>query len=134
MVKPDGGENVSDWVRDYYDDVDNMRMDEFIAWHTDDVRVRFANNPEAQGHDQVRGAIGHFWEEIRGLKHNIVNAWETGGTAIVEAQIDYTRKDGNVVTVPCTTVLRRPGDKIDSVRIYMDPTPIFAPIEAVQAR
>lgn len=121
---------MSDWIRDYYDDVDNMRMDEFIAWHSSDVRVRFGNNPEAQGHEQVRGAIGHFWDEIEGLRHNIVHSWEVDDTAVVEALIDYTRKDGQVVTIPCTTMLHRAGDEVDSVRIYMDAAPIFAPSAA----
>lgn len=126
---------MSDWVQRYYDDVDHMRMDEFLAWHTPDVRVRFANHPEAAGHEQVRGAIGHFWEAIGGLKHDITHVWEqSDGTAVVEANIDYTRKDEHVVTIPCTTILHRAGEKIDSVRIYMDGTPIFAPLAESAAR
>lgn len=125
---------MSDWVHAYYDDVDNQRMDEFIDWHSDDVRVRFGNNPEARGHDQVRGAIGHFWESIGGLKHNIAGVWEDpDGTTVVKADIDYTRLDGNVVTIPCATILHRTGEKIDTVQIFMDGAPIFAPLEDVVA-
>jgi ketosteroid isomerase-like protein len=125
---------MSDWIDAYYDDVDHQRMDEFLAWHTDDVRVRFANNPEATGHEQVRGAIGHFWEMIGGLKHNITGTWEQPDrTAVVRADIDYTRLDGNVVTVPCVTILHREGEKIDAVQIFMDPAPIFAPLEETVA-
>lgn len=122
------GTAAPDWVTRYYDDVDHMRMEEFLAWHTPDVTVRFANNPRAQGHDQVRGAIGHFWEMIGGLRHNIVQVWEeSDGTAVVEADIDYTRLDGTVVTTPCVTLLHRAGGGVDSVKIFVDVAPIFAP-------
>ena len=121
---------TTDWVHRYYDDVDHMRMDEFLAWHAPDVTVQFANNPPAKGGDQVRGAIGHFWDLIGGLKHNIVNIWATDdGTSVVEAAIDYTRKDGRVVVTPCVTLLHRPAPDapIDGVRIFVDITPVFAP-------
>lgn len=125
-------ESDTSWVREYYDDVDHMRMEEFLAWHTPDVTVRFANHPPAHGPDQVRGAIGHFWETIGGLKHNIVNVWgNDDGTAVVEANIDYTRLDGKVVVTPCVTLLHRAGDaepaRVDQVRIFVDLAPVFAP-------
>jgi ketosteroid isomerase-like protein len=122
---------MSDWVHPYYDDVDNMRLAEFVAWHAPDVTVQFANHPPARGHDQMRGAIGHFWETIGGLKHNISNVWDTGdGTTVVEADIDYTRLDGKVVVTPCVTLLHRVEQGIDSVRIFVDLAPVFAPAEA----
>lgn len=128
---------MSDWVHRYYDDVDHMRLPEFLAWHSADVTVQFANNPEARGQEQVAGAIGHFWEMIGGLKHNIVNVWEhVDGTTAVEANIDYTRQDGRVVTTPCVTLLHRAeavsdDASIDAVRIFVDLAPVFAPTGAV---
>jgi 2-keto-4-pentenoate hydratase/2-oxohepta-3-ene-1,7-dioic acid hydratase in catechol pathway/ketosteroid isomerase-like protein len=118
------------WLREYYADVDGMRMDAYLAHHTDDVVVRFANNPEAHGKEQVRAGIGHFWELIDGLRHEFVNVFEDGDTTIAEALIDYTRKDGQVVTIPCTTLLHRRGELVDSVRVYLDVAPIFAPAQA----
>jgi len=115
------------WLWDYYADVDAMRMDEYLAHHTDDVVVRFANNPEAHGKEQVRAGIGHFWELIDGLRHDFVNVFQDGDTTVAEALIDYTRKDGGVVTIPCTTLLHRRGELVDSVRVYLDVAPIFAP-------
>lgn len=122
---------MTEWVHRYYDDVDNMRLEDYLAWHTPDVTVQFANNPQAQGLEQVGGAIGHFWQLIGGLKHNIVNVWDTDdGTSIVEALIDYTRQDGLVVTTPCVTLLHRVEAGVDSVRIFIDLAPVFAPAPA----
>ena len=53
------------------------------------------------------------------------------GAAVVEADIDYTRTDGKVVTTPCVTLLHRAGDaepaRVDHVRIFIDLAPVFAP-------
>jgi hypothetical protein len=117
---------MSDWVREYYNDVDNMRLDDWIARHTDDVVVRFGNNPPARGKDEVANNIGQFWTMIGGLKHDIQNRWDVDGTTILEVDVDYTRSDGQHVTVPCTSILHRSGDLVDSLRVCIDLAPVFA--------
>lgn len=118
---------MGDWLTDYYHDVDTMNMEGFINRHADDVEVHFANNPPARGKAEVSQAIGHFWEMIDGLKHNFVNVYKDGDTTILEAAIDYKRKDGGEVTLPCTTILHRDDGLVDSVRIFIDLAPVFAP-------
>jgi ketosteroid isomerase-like protein len=117
---------MSDWIRDYYDDVDNMRLGEWVARHSDDVVVRFGNNPPARGKDEVAQNIGQFWSLIGGLKHNFVNTWEVDGTTILELNVDYTRADGAHVSVPCTSFLHRDGELVDELRVYIDLAPVFA--------
>lgn len=120
---------VPDWVRAYYDDVDNMRLDEWVARHTDDVVVQFGNNPPAHGKEEIAQSIGSFWSLIAGLKHTFLNAWEVDETTILEVSVDYTRTDGAVVTVPCVSILHRSGELVDSLRFYIDLAPVFAPPE-----
>jgi SnoaL-like domain len=117
---------MSEWLNDYYDDVDHMRLDDWLARHTDDVVVKFGNNPPAQGKKEVGNNIGYFWTTIGGLKHNFVNTYEVDGTTICELAVDYTRKDGSQVTVPCTSFLHRDGDLVDELRVYIDLAPLFA--------
>ena len=118
---------MSDWFRAYFDDVDNMRLDAWVARHSDDVVVQFGNNPPAQGKEQVAQNIGQFWSMIGGLKHEFVNTWEVGGTTILESHVDYTRTDGSHVTVPVTSILHRKGELVDALRVYADLAPVFAP-------
>lgn len=121
---------MSDWISAYYDDVDHMRMDEWVARHTDDIVVTFGNNPPARGKEQIAENIGYLWSTIDGLKHNFVNTFEVDGTTILELKVDYTRKDGDLVTVPCTTIIHRTGELVDSMRIYIDLAPVFAEAQA----
>jgi ketosteroid isomerase-like protein len=117
---------MADWVSEYYDDVDNMRLDEWVGRHTDDAVVTFANNPPARGKEEIAQNIGGFWSMIGGLQHNIVNRWDVDGTTILEVDVDYTRSDGAHVNVPCTSILHRKGDLVDELRVYIDIAPVFA--------
>jgi ketosteroid isomerase-like protein len=116
----------SDLISRFYDIVDSMRLDDFKAMFTDDATVQFANYPTAEGPDAIAGAIGAFWSSIGGLKHDFVKRWDTAEESILEASIDYTRKDGKVVTLPCVTVLQPRDGKVKNLRIFIDTAPIYA--------
>ncbi len=118
---------MAEWFREYYDDVDNMRLDEFVSRHTDDVEVKFGNGPAVVGKDEVKQAIGGFWQTIGGLRHDFVHVYTQGDTTILEVDIDYERKDGSHVSVPATSVLHRRGELVDQLRIYIDVAPVYAP-------
>lgn len=117
---------MSDWIEEYFADVDAMRLDDFVERHTDDAVVSFNDNPPAQGKDEIRATIGGFWDMIDGLSHNIVNRLEDGDTTVLESEVTYTRKDGQEVTVKTASILHRDGDKVDRLVFYNDPSPIFA--------
>jgi ketosteroid isomerase-like protein len=53
--------------------------------------------------------------------------WEKDEAVICELDIDYTRTDDSVITLPCLDVFRMAGGKIKSMRVYMDASPLFAP-------
>lgn len=117
---------MSDWIEDYFADVDAMRLDEFVERHSDDAVVSFNNNPPAVGKEQIRETIGGFWQMIGGLSHEIKNRYEDGDTVILESDVHYTRQDGQGVTIKTASVLHRDGELVDRLAFYNDPTPIFA--------
>ncbi len=117
---------MSDWIEEYFTDVDAMNLDAFIERHTDDAVVNINDNPPANGKDEIRATIGGFWEMIGGLRHDIRNRYEDGDTTILESDVIYTRKDGQEVTVKTVSILHRDGDKVDRLAFYNDPSPIFA--------
>ncbi len=90
---------MSDWVKRYYSVVDSMNVEEFTALHTEDVRLRFGNAETVVGRDAVVQGIADFWGAIKGLRH---------------------------MTLPCTSILRKRGDLLQDLRIYMDVSPVFA--------
>jgi ketosteroid isomerase-like protein len=118
---------MSEWIREYFRTVDRMDMDGYLAKHTDDVRFRFANAPTTTGKAAIRDGLTQLWGSIGGLRHDIVQTWDTDAVGVSEANVVYTRQDGSQVGIPATTILRKRGDLVEDVRIYMDLAPLFAP-------
>lgn len=104
-----------------------MNVDEALTMFTEDARYRFGNYPPAVGRENIRqAAASSHLEAIKGCKFNIQGLWEVGDVIVCEMDIDYIRVDDSVLTLPCTDVFRMQGDRIKDMRIYMDPSPLFA--------
>ena len=113
-------------IKRYYETVDAMDLEAFKAMHSKNARVIFANFPAAEGPEQIAGAIGQFWSTIGGLKHTFVNRWDNPQESILEVAVDYKRKDGKSVTLPCVSILKPEGDKVGELRVFIDVAPIYA--------
>lgn len=114
------------WVTDYYAAVDSMNMEKYLAYHTDNVKLRFGNNPTTEGKAALEQGINQLWAMLESLRHTMTGVWQVDNVTIVEATILYTRKDGKAVDLPAVTILRRDGDLVGDVRINMDISPVFA--------
>src|SRR6478672_11469066 len=124
---------MSDWITDYYADVDAMRLQSYVDRHTDDAEVIFANNPPAVGKQAIGEATGGFFSMIGSLRHERRNLWfvNDGNTAVLEALVHYTTKGGAQVTVPTVSLLDRAADgRVSSLRIHIDLGPLFERIGA----
>jgi hypothetical protein len=102
---------MSDWITDYYADVDGMRLHPVVDRHTDDAEVRFANFPPAVGKQAIGEAIGGFWSMIGGVRHERRTLWlvNDGRTAVLEALLHHTTKGGARVALPCVSPRPRRG-------------------------
>jgi hypothetical protein len=117
---------VNYWFSDIYRAIDGMQMEGFVSGLSPDVELVFANNPPLRGVEAVRQGIGGFWGSIDGLKHTLVNVIESDAHTVLELRVDYLRKDGRTVSVPCVTMLNRDAELIRSMRIHIDLTPVYA--------
>ncbi|HEV2932160.1 MAG TPA: nuclear transport factor 2 family protein [Streptosporangiaceae bacterium] len=114
-------------VTPIFADIDAEDADKFVSHLTPDVRFRFANADPALGRSAVREGVLGFWAMIEGLTHHILNTWDVGDTTVVQAEVEYRRKDGKTVTVPNADILTFEGDLVRDWQIYIDLAPVFAP-------
>lgn len=106
--------------------IDAMDTDGFLAGLSTDVVLTFGNAPAATGHDEVRAACTQLWSTISGSRHRVQDLWHPGpDVTVAYIEVDYTRLDGTVVTVPCVDVLRWKGDVVSDWRIVIDMAPVF---------
>jgi limonene-1,2-epoxide hydrolase len=106
---------------------ESMNVDEAIKLFTEDCQYRFGNYPPAFGREGVRqSATSTHLTAIKGVSFDIKGIWEIGDVVVCEMEINYIRTDDTVLTLPCTDVFRMEGDLIRDMRIYMDPSPLYA--------
>jgi SnoaL-like domain len=109
-----------------FSDIDSMVSDRFAAHLAPDATMRFGNAPPIEGRDAIRDAWAAFCETLDGVHHDLVDQWETETATIAEANVTYTRKDGERITVPVATIYRSSGELIDDYRIFIDLAPLSA--------
>lgn len=115
------------WTKEFYRSVDSADP-AVVAYFAPNVRCQVGNAPPSVGMEAMfAGPIGRNVAAVRGSTHEFVNLWDTAdGTAVVESQVTYHRRDGVDVKVPALTLLRRNAEGlIDDMRLYIDTTPLF---------
>ena len=105
-----------------------MKVDELLIYFTDDAEYCFANYPAAIGKEVIEATIkASPLGQIKPIAFNIEYIQGKDDVVICELEVSYTRPDGSALTLPCLDVFRMAGDKIRSMRVYMDPSPLLAP-------
>jgi limonene-1,2-epoxide hydrolase len=106
---------------------EEMNLDEAIKQFTENSYYRFGNAPPAVGREAIRQSTkASHLDQITGLSFDIKAIWEQNNAVICEMEINYARTDGSVLTLPCTDIFHMEGDLVREMRIYMDPSPLFA--------
>ncbi len=107
---------------------EEFKAEEAVKLFTDDATYRFGNFPTANGKEEIRqAATSSHMEAIKGVSFKILELIEVDDYVICEMEITYIRTDDTKLTLPCTDVFRMRDGLIKDMRIYMDPTPLFAP-------
>lgn len=122
---------MSNWVNDYFSDVDAMRLEAYLDRHSEDATVVFGNSPPAIGRTAIAEAIGGLFAVLDGVRHEQRNVWFVNGsdTAVVEALVHYTTKGGVTVALPAVSVLDRdPAAGVRSLRVHTDLGPLFGQV------
>jgi ketosteroid isomerase-like protein len=117
---------VSDQLRRVFATFDAQDVLTLEAFMTHDVELRLGNAEATKGKAALVDAVNGFLETIAAVRHEILSVYTDGDAAIVEFDVHYTRRDGNVVTLPCCNVFRLRDGLIAEYRSYMDATPVYA--------
>ena len=112
-------------------DIERMDAHAWAQYLAPDAVMRWGNEPPIYGREACRASAEAFYARINGVRYDIVELWEHGEATIVEANITYTRTDGQEVTLPLVTIYRTDAnDLISDYRVYTDLAPVFAGLPA----
>jgi ketosteroid isomerase-like protein len=101
-------------------------VDGWTALMTEDIHFVFGNGDPIDGRDRVREAIAVFFDSIKLIKHDVLEAWTVGDKLIQKLQVTYTRLDGGVLSVPAANILTRRDGLISEYLIYVDNHALYA--------
>jgi ketosteroid isomerase-like protein len=125
--------DVPGWVVDLYALVDAGEVDRYLdEFYADDAELRFASRPTVRGKAAIREALGHG-HDAHDMRHTFRNVWQAGDTTIIEFDVSYTFRDGNVLDTHSLAILERRDDRVRALRVYLDHGPVLAGIEAAAA-
>ena len=124
--------NVTDWSDAFYANVDGNQIDAVVEAFTPDGEMTFSGNPPAIGPVAIRELLLGFGAGLSGMRHEWINrSTADDGTAVLEADVHYTTRGGAEVIVPCVTLVNREASGlIKSLRVFLNPTPLFAALGA----
>jgi ketosteroid isomerase-like protein len=126
QIAPTVAIDGDDWAGDFFRSADSFDIEQLVGWFSDDIEVRFGNQPAITGRAAAREAFAGFWSSIGGMRHSREALVSLGDMAAQMSIVTYTRHDGSEVAMPVASHLRRaaPG-KIDRLWIFIDMAPLF---------
>lgn len=118
----------TDTIRQLIGLFEKFDVDQALTHFTDDALYQFGNYPPAIGKPAIEATTkASHMDQIKGIAFDIKHIWEAGDSVICEMEINYTRNDDSVLTLPCTDTFLMAGDMVKEMRVYMDATPLFMP-------
>ena len=111
--------------------VDRADKTALIKAFDEDIVLIFGNQDPVEGRDSVVETFGSTSANFDAIHHDIhaiwTGSWELGGVRSVECTANYTKKDGNTVSMPVTSTLRfNEKDLVAKYQIFMNASPAFA--------
>ena len=116
--------------------VDSLDARGFSECFSEDIWVRFGNQPPISGRESAYSAFHSFFQRLASLTHEMTHEWRTDGTPegtalLLESNVTYVTDNGGTCTVPANTSwrLREDADGVEKahwVQIYVDLAPLHA--------
>lgn len=108
------------WLRSYYDAMDNLRFEEVAEFLHEDCRNHYPTGAVVAGRSRVieRGRKG--LAALQEIRHELRGAWEEGDELIFELEVTYWRKDGEKIVRPGVGIFVLDDGRIREQRLFVD--------------
>lgn len=120
------GKNI-DLVKRLFSRGEAFDSEGFVTFFTDTPVYQFGNFDVCLDKQSIKKSADNFFSQINAVYHEIKAMWEVGDVVFVEMDVAYWRKDGSMISLPCSDIFRVEGDKFSELRIFMDVNPVFNP-------
>jgi ketosteroid isomerase-like protein len=118
--------DLSDHFHTVFATFDAKDVSTLAEFMTDDIQLRLGNAEMIRGKAAFVDAVNGFLSSIAGVRHEILRVFTDRDAVVVEFDVHYTRRDTNLVTIPCCNVFRLRDGLIAEYRSYIDAAPVYA--------
>ncbi|MBH8572375.1 nuclear transport factor 2 family protein [Nostocaceae cyanobacterium CENA369] len=91
-----------------------------ISYFTDDIVYRIGNIEPLIGSKKILEFGLRLKDKIEHTSHEIKNIWEIEDTVIVESNVIFKPKEGNVIQLPNATIIRFRDYKVRHLQAFID--------------
>ncbi|MFQ5966487.1 MAG: nuclear transport factor 2 family protein [Acidimicrobiia bacterium] len=118
---PDDRQSARTLVSDLVAAYNAKDLDGLAALYIDDARYWSALSDWTEGIDEIRSHIQELFELLPDEEMAIKSLVTDGQVAVVEFESTGTNPGGKLYEIEFTEVIELRGNRIESVRVYLDP-------------
>ena len=108
------------WLRSYYDAIDNLRFDEVAEFLHEDCACQYPSGAVIAGRERFIRSGRRDLGALQGIRHELRDAWEEGEELIFELVVTYWREDGAKIVRPGVGIFVLDDDRIRAQRLFVD--------------
>ncbi len=124
QLSPEGYE----WYLTYLEALDAKDPERYGSFLAGDCVLQTNNGDPVEGKAAVVAGLSQYWATFGSLEHDLLSIYRTDSTFMLEALNYYTRLDGEPVKLRAVALTDRDRTgQVNSVRLYTDTAPLFAP-------
>lgn len=117
--------NTKALVDGLFNAIDTQNTDQFVSYLTDDSVFTMGDAPSVSGKENIRTAVGQFFQSIKGLSHTVDNTIATEDNLVTPGTVTYTRHDDSKLTVKFCNVFNLENDKIKDYNVFIDLSQLY---------
>lgn len=108
------------WLRSYYEAIDGLRFEDAGEFLHEDCRCQYPTGAVLTGRDRFLQWGRRDLGALRGIRHELKDAWEEGDQLMFELEVTYRRKDGQQIVRPGVGIFVLEDGRIREQRLFVD--------------
>jgi len=113
-------------VQNLFTAIDSKNADDFVSYLTEDASFAMGDAEPVVGKENIREAVGGFFQSIKSLSHEVGDVLETDNKVITPGVVTYTRHDDSKLSVKYCNIFTFVEGKIKGYDVFVDISKLYA--------
>ena len=113
------------WIDQLFEAIDCKDAEKFVSFIAPSGLFRFGNMPPVEGKENIKISVNAFFESIESISHQLIDIWDVPEGKVCHGNVSYTRKNGSVLTVPFSNILKGKERNITEYLIFADTSNLY---------